>query len=385
MKVRQSFRGRPLMALLMVLGLWIGVRVVSWDVAIFAPGARAIPTLLADAGELEFPIADELAQEDADRPDAALNDERIESSAALSGAQPRAGVSRLPIAPPARQSYRAAQARGIDYPGGKHQPVPLASARHMLTMAVRQVPLPLGLAMPLSESAAASLRPEGHASARSRRWSGDGWVLLRQGGNVALNSGVVPATYGASQAGAVLRYRLKPENRHRPTAYLRGTAALNGSAEREAALGLSARPIADFPLIAAVEMRATAQSARTRLRPAAMVVTELPPFELPFRARGEAYAQAGYVGGRFATPFADGQLRVDRGVGGIGRARLRTGAGVWGGAQKGASRLDVGPTATMGMRLGESASARVAIDWRFRIAGDAAPSSGPALTLSAGF
>jgi hypothetical protein len=64
---------------------------------------------------------------------------------------------------------------------------------------------------------------------------------------------------------------------------------------------------------------------------------------------------------------------------------VRAGAGAWGGAQKGASRLDLGPAATMGLGLGASASARLALDWRFRVTGDAAPSSGPALTLSAGF
>jgi len=61
------------------------------------------------------------------------------------------------------------------------------------------------------------------------------------------------------------------------------------------------------------------------------------------------------------------------------------GGGVWGGAQKGAARLDIGPSATMTIGLGESAAARLGLDWRFRVAGDAAPASGPALTLSAGF
>lgn len=56
-----------------------------------------------------------------------------------------------------------------------------------------------------------------------------------------------------------------------------------------------------------------------------------------------------------------------------------------GGAQKGAARLDVGPAASAAVGLGESGGARLAVDWRFRVAGSAAPKSGPALTLSAGF
>lgn len=67
-----------------------------------------------------------------------------------------------------------------------------------------------------------------------------------------------------------------------------------------------------------------------------------------------------------------------------GGAEVTAGAGVWGGAQEGSSRLDVGPSAAVSFRLGQ-ARARLAADYRFRVAGEAAPASGPALTLSAGF
>ena len=121
------------------------------------------------------------------------------------------------------------------------------------------------------------------------------------------------------------------------------------------------------------------------MAPVAMAITALPPFELPYRLRGEAYGQAGYVAGAFETPFAEGQLRVDRGLFSLGRAEARLGGGVWGGAQKGASRLDAGPSATLALPLARNVFGRVAVDWRFRVAGDAKPDSGPALTLSAGF
>ena len=121
------------------------------------------------------------------------------------------------------------------------------------------------------------------------------------------------------------------------------------------------------------------------IRPAGFIVTELPPLALPLGLRGEAYGQAGYVGGKFATPFADGQLRADRAFLSLARFDVRLGAGLWGGAQKGASRLDAGPSLTIGRPLGRSASMRLAADWRFRVAGKAAPGSGPAVTLSAGF
>lgn len=249
---------------------------------------------------------------------------------------------------------------------------------------------PPGMAPPSAATQAASEIVAEPPRSRKARWSSDSWLLLRRGGNVSLAGGPAPATYGASQAGAVLRYRLSPDSRHRPSAYVRGTAALNGSREREAALGLSVRPIARLPVTVAAEVRAASPLGGTRLRPAVTAYTELPPIELPRRLRGEAYVQAGYVGGGYATPFVDGQLRIDRKLETVGRGELRAGVGAWGGAQKGASRLDLGPAATVGMGLGgmglgETASARLALDWRFRVAGNAEPSSGPALTLSAGF
>jgi hypothetical protein len=183
----------------------------------------------------------------------------------------------------------------------------------------------------------------------------------------------------------VVRYRLAPDSGYRPTAYLRGTAALVHPHDREVAAGLSARPIPRVPLTVAAELRVGDINSTMRVRPAIMAVTELLPRKLPLHLLGEAYAQAGYVGGRGATAFIDGQLRIDRGIARIGRAELRAGGGAWGGAQKDASRLDIGPAATLGVSVSDIVFARVTADWRFRVAGNAVPESGPALTLSAGF
>jgi hypothetical protein len=223
------------------------------------------------------------------------------------------------------------------------------------------------------------------APARSQRWSGDGWMLLRRGSGGEVASGPRPASYGASQAGAILRYRLAPGSDRRPFAYLRGTTTLRGVSEQQAALGLGMRPFPAIPVSAAAEVRAVEGPAGLKIQPSAFLVTELAPVVLPVELQAEIYAQAGYVGGAFATPFADGQLRVDRALAEIGRITARIGAGAWGGAQKGAARLDVGPAATIWLPVSRSGGARLALDWRLRVAGDAKPESGPALTLSAGF
>lgn len=226
---------------------------------------------------------------------------------------------------------------------------------------------------------------------RESRWSADAWMLLRRGGNgfnlpgAGLPGANLPSgAYGASQAGAVLRFRLAPGNPHRPALYLRATSAVQAPRGEEVAAGFSVRPLARVPVSVLAEARATHTLTGTIVRPAAALVSEFPPLDLPLGLRGEAYVQGGYVGGRDSTAFADGQARLEHRLASAGRWQLRAGGGVWGGAQKGAKRLDVGPTATLDVPLGP-VNGRVAADWRFRVAGNAAPTSGPALTLSAGF
>jgi hypothetical protein len=215
------------------------------------------------------------------------------------------------------------------------------------------------------------------------RWSGDGWLLLRRDSSGALATG--EPSYGRSQTGAVLRYRLAPSNSHKPAVYARATRSLAGPRETEFAVGFAARPLANVPVSVAGEVRAYDGPTRRELRPAAFAVTELPAAKLPLGFRGEVYAQAGYIGGAFATAFLDGQARIDATIARLGgMGQLCVGGGVWGGAQKHSDRLDVGPSATIGFRLGRTLS-RLAFDYRWRVAGNAQPSSGPALTISAGF
>jgi len=214
------------------------------------------------------------------------------------------------------------------------------------------------------------------------RWSADGWLLVRDDSVTPFLSG--RPSYGRSQAGALVRYGLAAASPHRPQAYLRASAALAGEREREVALGLSARPLGGLPLRVAVEARLGETDRGTRASPAAYAVTELAPFRLPAGMRAEIYAQAGYVGGAFATAFIDGQAHVERRLATRSGIEVSVGTGAWGWAQEGASRLDLGPTAIVAFRLGKGFG-RIAADYRVRVAGNAEPASGPALTVSAGF
>lgn len=349
---KRAARGQPLVVLGVILTGWVSARAMLWRP----------PITIAEAAVPPLPTPTST----------------FTPGAAGTSKGPRAGLPAPAFAavrPPPR-STPPPVARGSRRASAEmSQAAPLASPASFLIGASPDArPAPPAFAPAASPASASD----------TSRWSADAWLLLRRGGKAGLGAAAT-ATYGASQAGAVVRYRLAPGSEHRPAVYLRGTAALNGSRQKDAALGLSARPLASVPVVAAVEVRITDDRFGSRVRPVAMAVTELPPVDLPGGLRGEVYVQAGYAGGKDATAFADGQARADRPVARLGEAELRAGVGLWGGAQEGAARLDVGPSASMAVPVTEKVNVRASIDWRFRVAGDAAPASGPALTLSAGF
>ena len=192
------------------------------------------------------------------------------------------------------------------------------------------------------------------------------------------------ASYGASQAGGVLRYRLAPTSRWQPEAYVRVTSAIHVADDRELAAGLAVRPVAGLPVAVMGEGRLRERNGAAIVRPAVMAVTEIAPRQLPGGLEADLYLQGGYVAGPDATAFGDGQLRVTARLARFEPGTLRAGGGAWAGAQQGAARVDIGPTAQLDLPVGR-AGVRLALDYRVRVAGEAAPGSGLALTLSTGF
>ncbi|MGB7369750.1 hypothetical protein [Erythrobacter sp.] len=195
--------------------------------------------------------------------------------------------------------------------------------------------------------------------------------------------------YGASQAGAVLRYRIAPSSPHDPHAMARVYRALVPGGESEFAVGASARPLSAVPVRVVAEVRATDGPAGVELGPAAFAYTEIPPIDLPAGFSLEAYGGAGYVAGEAATAFVDGQVVAMREMyeappATIGAPRVSVGAGAWGGAQEDAGRLDVGPSVRVDLEIAD-VPARLSIDYRRKVAGDAAPRSGLTATLSTRF
>ena len=348
--------GQPLAALAMVLAVWVAMRALAWipdptpadnpearrPVSIQAGGARAGSNLAAN------PVA-----------------------SAPGAPHGRLHPLRASFAPPA-VSERSPEWR------------PGATAESVAGLPIaRPVSAPGVHALAAFDALPSPARLPPFAAPAGSRWSGDGWLLYRRGSRAPAAAAGLFSSYGASQAGGVIRYHLAPRSPRAPQAYLRASRALD-IAQSEAALGLSLRPFPGLPLRLLGETRVQRDAGRTRIRPAAAAISELPPIELPFDAQAEIYAQAGYVGGKGGTGFFDAQAAIDRRAARFGPLEARLGAGAWAGGQEGAARLDVGPRASVRLSRG-GVSSRLALDWRFRVAGEARPGSGPAVTFSAGF
>jgi hypothetical protein len=349
-------RGQPLVVLSAVLGGWVLMRVAMWATSGHSPPPR-VAAQIDRRESLAGPVGPAAA--------AAVPDPRSVSPALAPAGPPLVGIApvRAPVPPP------------VPPPVASPAPASLPITGYGLVGPQRDAGRPAPSPAPPSSPPPAVLPPS------RPRWSADGWLLLRQDSVTPLLSG--RPSYGRSQVGAVLRYRLGSRSGANPQLHLRGSAALHGAAQQELAAGFSARPLPGLPLRVVAEARLKQIDSTLRLRPAVFAVSELPAVALVPGLVAEAYGQAGYVGGHYATAFVDGQARIERQLTRIGGLDLRAGAGAWGGAQRDAARLDLGPTASLLVPLGP-VQARLALDYRVRVAGRAEPSSGPALTLSAG-
>lgn len=335
-------RGKPLRFLAATMTGWVGLRaVLLWPVPdVLEDEALAAPAVAPRPGPTPRSVAGPLA---------AMARAAFEPRPTVPNAA-RVRVARL--APPASRSP-VYFARAVVAPVGPvaHRP---------------SVDLP---------SRSALVAPTPPERTRSRdRWSASAWVIARPSGT---RGGLGASQLGGGQAGARLAYALDGAGRLAIVA--RMAAPLEGRG-REAALGVEWRPTR-HPVRLFAEGRAALD--RGRGGPAAGVIAGA--YEpLPRGFRLEAYGQAGVIARGRVEGFADGAARVARPVASVGRATLDLGAGAWGGAQRGAERLDVGPTLGLATPVA-GRTVRLTLDYRARIAGDARPGSGPALSVGTDF
>lgn len=376
-----SRRGGPLTMLALLMLVWVGARAFTWENpfphgAILPPGSELI---FADKNE---PANEALAQAIPWTGSVQARGRMVDRAAAqyfaTAGKVPKGPASpqKMPISPQVQYGHHLLWLRALGaklVPGEEGGPQQYAVAEPETMRLAGVTPI----------------APSFEEEESPGRWSFDTWAFWREGSNSApISQGRVPI-YGASQLGANLQFRIAPSTGLDPRLFVRAYRALVTNGESELAFGASARPVTALPVRVAGELRVTDRRFGTDLRPAVLATTELPPQELPVGFRLEAYGGAGYVGGKGATAFVDGQAAVTREVVRFGGAsneavRFSLGAATWGGAQEDASRVDVGPTMRLDLTIGK-VPARVSVDWRERVGGDAAPNSGLAATLSSRF
>jgi hypothetical protein len=277
------------------------------------------------------------------------------------------------------------------YPGAVSAPVPPASYTPILPMPSPQYypAAPSPDDWPITSMAAASIpvQPSAPATAAGQgtptislpakldRVQLSMWAMLRQqqNGIAAPTSLASGGTLGGSQAGARLFYNVTPQL----AAVLR-TSSDVGRRGGEVAAGVRVQPLRSLPVWVTAERRqALGKYGGGRNAFAVFAESGLYGQPMPLEFILDGYAQAGIVGLKSRDPFVDGGFTLTRPV----FRQFSAGFGVWGGAQPGLYRVDAGPRLTMTVRR----NVKVHLDWRQRVAGNAQPGSGPALTLSGNF
>jgi hypothetical protein len=212
------------------------------------------------------------------------------------------------------------------------------------------------------------------------RWFGYGYSFWRLAGKGGTNAAAPGGQYGGSQGGLILGYDLQGP-RDKGLALLLRAAATPDRGGEELALGLRWQRPAKLPLSLNAERRFVIDG---RDRWAVYAAGGIDAGPLPAKFTLDAFGQAGWTSGRDGGAFFDAQARVMRPVTTIGGITIKAGAGAWAGGQEDVRRLDVGPALAAQFPLAKT-RLDLRLDWRQRVAGDAEPKSGPAITLSTGF
>lgn len=223
------------------------------------------------------------------------------------------------------------------------------------------------------------------------RLSAYGYIFARSGSGPANALG---ARYGGSQAAFQAAYRINPNKKTIWDVSFRAQSAFNNDDfnDQEIAAGLRVQPHEKLPVSIIAERRLRTNSADGFAFYAAGGKSALP---LAAKFKLDIYGQAGISTAGPDTLFFDGSAQILRPIHSNDKITIAAGAGAWTGGQSGnqtlgqnsAQRLDIGPSLSIKLLSGQKhiRNFRLSGDWRERVAGNAAPNSGAAITLSADF
>lgn len=246
---------------------------------------------------------------------------------------------------------------------------------------------------------AARLAPEAEGAAQwtadarqlTKRWTVAGYVLSR-GGGIGDPLAASPVL-GGGQAGVAAAYGFNPLANTRLSVIGRITAAAGpggglDSETTEGALGLRVQPFRAVPVSVDVERRFALGTYSRNAWAARISGGGGQTMKLAGRKlRLEGYGEAGVIGFKGEPAlYGGGQLRGATPITSFGNVDIDAGGGAWGGAQRDygmtASRFDLGPSAQFHMKPWPF---RAQVDYRFRVAGNALPGSGPVITVAGEF
>lgn len=209
----------------------------------------------------------------------------------------------------------------------------------------------------------------------TRRFSGSAWALFRPNSTApVLGSG---GTLGGSQTGLRIFYEPGPKG-FALTGRLSAPIAFRLGREASVGVGVRGR-IGGLLLERRIALDTGGRNAMSITAYGGVSDIVLP---LGFRLNG--YAQAGIVGAKTRDGFADGLAQIVYPIAGRKSAKLSIGGALAGSVQPGVARIDAGPELMGDLYIGTK-SFRLTAGWRQRLTGNAAPDSGPAVSLGAGF
>ncbi len=375
--------GQPLRFLAVALVGWAGVRAAM----IYADASRAAggpATLAAGAMRHDFggAILPPLLDLAPGGPRVAALRGAFQGARAVVAPPPGGAGAVVHQSGPAGEVQRVFAALGFMQFG---YATPVESATEAAGQAERSAPshapsfgplsVPSAAAPPPQLLAPADPPPERAGSAASR-WTGSAWFIAR--GGAGIDPGLRGGQLGGGQAGLRIGYALGASRR--VSLVTRVATPLSGPG-REAAFGVEWQPTR-LPVRLVAEHRVALGSGGGG--PSVAIIGGAGPGAVGHGFRLEGYGAAGLIKRERVEGFADGAVRLDHGLGRLGPVAVGAGAGAWGAAQRGAARLDIGPTIGADAPVGGK-SLRLALDWRQRIAGSARPGSGLALSLGVNF
>lgn len=218
------------------------------------------------------------------------------------------------------------------------------------------------------------------AGSHADRWAFSTWAYVRPDRQAGQRFDL--ARLGGSQFGLRVARRLDRDGQINGFARLVSIGSMGDGLE--GAAGLALRPSQNLPVALVIERREQLAGTGGRSAFAAYATGGASNVPLSQGLTLDVYGAAGVVGAARRDMFAEGSAVLSlRPVSAAG-VDVVAGAGAWGAAQPGVSRLDIGPRLSAYLPIG-GARPMLAIDWRQRVAGQAAPSSGLALTLAADF